>query len=125
MSIVAHLDGSGGPTASVFDNDTSEPAVGSGRLTVRHLAAAPAVDVSAGGAVAFGDVANGHSAASDLPAATYEASLDAAGTATQAFPDAGGAFCTDDVRTRLQLGITTGTSPTTYSLRARWNRSPC
>ena len=89
MSIVAHLDASGGPTVSVFNNDTSELGAGNGRLTVRHLAAAPAVDVLADGSVAFADVANGHSAAADLPAATYEVSLNAAGSSTQAFPAAG------------------------------------
>ena len=39
---VAHLDASGEPTATLFTNDTSTTAAGEGRLTVRHVAAAPA-----------------------------------------------------------------------------------
>ena len=42
---IAHLDGDGAPTITAFENDLSELARGRARLTVRHLAAAPAVDV--------------------------------------------------------------------------------
>ena len=45
----AHLDADGTPTATLFTNDTSTVGAGEGRLTVRHVAAAPAVDVLAGG----------------------------------------------------------------------------
>ena len=41
---VAHLDAEGTPTATLFTNDVSDIAAGQGRLTVRHTAAAPAVD---------------------------------------------------------------------------------
>lgn len=68
---IAHLDGSGAPTLSVFANDTSTIAAGSGRLTVRHTAAAPAVDVKADGSVAFSNLANPDEISADLPAATY------------------------------------------------------
>ena len=47
---VAHLDEAGAPTVTPYVNDTSPTAAGEGRLTVRHDAAAPAVDVLAGGA---------------------------------------------------------------------------
>jgi hypothetical protein len=89
MSIVAHLTAAGDPTVSVFTNDTSDLAAGDGRITVRHLAAAPAVDVLAGGSVAFAGLQNGDSAAADLPAGTLPVSLNAAGTSTQAFPASG------------------------------------
>src|SRR5215207_4238358 len=46
---VAHLTEAGENTATLFTNDTSAIAAGQGRLTVRHVAAAPAVDVLAGG----------------------------------------------------------------------------
>ena len=49
-TVVAHLDASGTPTLTPFENDTSEVADGNGRLTVRHTAAAPAVDVVLGDA---------------------------------------------------------------------------
>jgi hypothetical protein len=45
VTIVANLDGSGSPTLSAFANETSSVAPGSARVTIRHLAAAPAVDV--------------------------------------------------------------------------------
>ena len=46
---VAHLKENGDPTATLFTNDTSKTDAGQGRLTVRHVAAAPAVDILAGG----------------------------------------------------------------------------
>ena len=57
-SIVAHLDESGSPTLSVFVNDTATIQAGDARLTVRHTAAAPAVDVLADGSALFTDLAN-------------------------------------------------------------------
>ncbi|PFG36567.1 uncharacterized protein DUF4397 [Flavimobilis soli] len=53
----AHLDADGNPTASLFTNDTSKTEAGEGRLTVRHVAAAPAVDVLAGGDAVISDLA--------------------------------------------------------------------
>lgn len=47
---VAHLTEAGEPSAKLFTNDTATTAAGEGRLTVRHVAAAPAVDILAGGA---------------------------------------------------------------------------
>ncbi|MET3721443.1 hypothetical protein ABIB27_003316 [Arthrobacter sp. UYEF21] len=47
---VAHPDADGAPTATLFTNDTKAPRNDNkGKLTVRHVAAAPAVDVLAGG----------------------------------------------------------------------------
>lgn len=45
VSIVAHLDANGAPTAGVFTNDVSRPADGSARLIAHHVAAAPTVDL--------------------------------------------------------------------------------
>ncbi len=47
-TVVAHLDANGDPMLSLFANDTSSVPAGQARLTVRHVAAAPAVDVRAG-----------------------------------------------------------------------------
>jgi len=77
---VAHLEEGGDPTATLFDNDVSRTAAGEGRLTVRHTAAAPAVDVLAGGDAVISDLSNPDEEVLDLAAGTIEASVAAAGT---------------------------------------------
>jgi hypothetical protein len=79
-TVVAHLDAGGSPTLSVFANDTSAIDAGSARLTVRHTAAAPAVDVRANGDVLFGDLSNPNEDTADVPADTYSADVTLAGT---------------------------------------------
>ncbi len=64
---VAHLAADGTPTATLFTNDLSTIAAGQGRLTVRHTAAAPAVDVLANGAPAFTNLTNPNEVKADLP----------------------------------------------------------
>src|SRR6478609_8121951 len=58
ITVVAHLSASGKPALTPYVNDTSPIAAGQTRLTVRHDAAAPAVDVRAGGTPVFTDLAN-------------------------------------------------------------------
>ncbi|WP_407344497.1 DUF4397 domain-containing protein [Pengzhenrongella phosphoraccumulans] len=77
---VAHLSESGTPTATLFKNDQSAVKRGQGRLTVRHVAAAPAVDVLANGAVAIAGLTNGNQAKLKLPVGTYSAAVALAGT---------------------------------------------
>ena len=77
---VAHLNADGDPTATLFTNDTSKTKAGQGRLTVRHTAAAPAVDVLAGGKAVISDLSNPDEKVLDLDAGTVEASVAAAGT---------------------------------------------
>jgi len=77
---VAHLDADGQPTATLFTNDTSTTGAGEGRLTVRHVAAAPAVDVLAGGEAVISGLENPDEEVLDLPAGTVSASVAAAGT---------------------------------------------
>ena len=79
FTLIAHLDAAGTPTIGVFENDTSTTAAGQGRLTVRHTAAAPAVDILANGDVAFANVPNGAGGGADLPAGTISASVVPAG----------------------------------------------
>ncbi|TFB60338.1 MULTISPECIES: DUF4397 domain-containing protein [unclassified Cryobacterium] len=76
----AHLDEAGKPTASLFTNDISQLAAGEGRLTVRHVAAAPAVDVLANGAVAITALVNPKESVLTLPAGTISAAVAATGT---------------------------------------------
>lgn len=79
-TVVAHLDGDGKPGLTLYANDTSPTSAGEGRLTVRHTAAAPAVDVRADGKVLFSDLANPDEASADVPAGTYSADVTLAGT---------------------------------------------
>jgi hypothetical protein len=67
-TVVAHLDASGTPTLTPFQNDTAGVAAGSGRLTVVHAAAAPAVDVVLGDARPVENLANGDAQSLELPA---------------------------------------------------------
>jgi hypothetical protein len=62
-----------------FVNDIDTTGAGDGRVTVRHTAAAPAVDVLAGGEVLFGGVENGQEGVADVPADTYPVSVVPAG----------------------------------------------
>ncbi len=80
---VAHLTEDGDPTATLFTNDISKTSPGDGRLTVRHVAAAPAVDLLAGGepVAGFTDITNPNEKLADLPAGTVdEVAVAAAGT---------------------------------------------
>ncbi|MGN6442443.1 MAG: DUF4397 domain-containing protein [Arthrobacter sp.] len=78
---VAHLDADGTPTASLFTNDTKAPRNDQkGKLTVRHVAAAPAVDVLAGGVPVIEGLSNPDEAKLKLKAGTISATVAAAGT---------------------------------------------
>lgn len=79
-TVVAHLDADGNPTLSLFANDTASTAAGEARLTVRHTAAAPAVDVRADGDVLFDGLTNPDEASGEVPAGTYSADVVLAGT---------------------------------------------
>lgn len=82
LSVVAHLDADGTPTVSAFANDLSETAAGEGRISIRHTAAAPAVDIVAAGAAVEGltNISNGGEAVADLPAGDYPTGIAATGT---------------------------------------------
>lgn len=80
ITVVAHLSASGKPVLTPYVNDTSAIAAGQARLTVRHDAAAPAVDVRAGGKPVFTDLTNPKEASADLPAGTVSADVVLAGT---------------------------------------------
>jgi hypothetical protein len=49
ISSLAHLSGAGAPTATIYSNDNSRPLPGTARVSVRHAAQAPAVQLAAGG----------------------------------------------------------------------------
>src|SRR4051812_4975427 len=77
---VAHLGADGKPTATLFTNDLATTAPGQGRLTVRHTAAAPAVDILAGGTAVVSGLTNPDEAKLDLPAGNVSAAVALAGT---------------------------------------------
>lgn len=81
VSIVAHLDQAGATNVlTVFPNDVSPLANGESRATVRHLAAAPTVDVlvdpQSGPLLATLTVSNGQEAVADIPSLFYDLSID-------------------------------------------------
>lgn len=80
VSVIAHLSEGGEPTLTPFVNDVSNTAAGQGRLIVRHTAAAPGVDVLAGGEPVFPGLTNPNEAKADLPAGTVSAAVALAGT---------------------------------------------
>lgn len=77
---VAHLQADGDPTATLFDNDVSKTAPGEGRLTVRHTAAAPTVDILAGGEPVVTNLTNPDEKVLDLPAGSLQAAVALEGT---------------------------------------------
>ena len=82
-TVTANLDEDGTPTTNVFANCVARNGPGEGRVTVRHIAAAPAVDVLAGGNVVFGNITNGGSATKQVPAATYAMTVNLADSETR------------------------------------------
>jgi hypothetical protein len=83
-TVVAHLTAEGTPVLTPFVNDVSMVPAGQARVTVRHTAAAPAVDVRAGGAVVAPGLTNPNEATLTVPAGTVSADVVLAGTSTVA-----------------------------------------
>lgn len=83
LSLVAHLNEAGEPALTPFANDTGKLAAGKTRLIVRHTAAAPAVDIRAGGQPVFEGVTNGKEGKADLDAGSVSADVVLAGTGTR------------------------------------------
>ncbi len=80
VTLAAHLTEAGQPSITPFVNDVSSVPAGKARLVVRHTAAAPAVDVLAGGAAVISGLTNPNEKALEVPAGTVAASVAAAGT---------------------------------------------
>ncbi|MEU8068299.1 MULTISPECIES: DUF4397 domain-containing protein [unclassified Micromonospora] len=84
ISLAAHLSADGKPRITPFVNDVSKVGAGKARLIVRHTAAAPAVDVRAGGTPVFEDLTNPKEAKADVAAGSVKADVVLAGTDTVA-----------------------------------------
>ncbi|MGV8846167.1 DUF4397 domain-containing protein [Tessaracoccus sp.] len=81
ITVVANLTAEGAPALNAFVNDTSASKDG-GRITVRHVAAAPAVDIRAGGKAVIKGLVNPKEAMMDIAAGTLNVDVVAAGTDT-------------------------------------------
>lgn len=82
VTVVAHLGETGTPTLTPFVNDVSALDAGEARLAVRHTAAAPAVDVRAGGTPVISGLTNPDEEVLVLDAGTVSADVVLAGTDT-------------------------------------------
>jgi hypothetical protein len=88
-SVVAHLTAAGKPKLTVFPNDQTPLGNGKARVTVRHVAAAPAVDIVVDNStVLVAGLSNPHQAKADVPAGSYLVDVRAAGTTTTVLDDA-------------------------------------
>ncbi|MFE9648279.1 DUF4397 domain-containing protein [Streptomyces sp. NPDC006365] len=83
-SLTANLNAKGQPALNAFLNDTSNVPGDKSRLIVRHVAAAPAVDVRADGTPVFKNVENPQQKQADVPAGSVNADVVLAGTTTVA-----------------------------------------
>jgi hypothetical protein len=79
VTVAAHLSAAGKPTLTPYVNDVSTIPAGKARLIVRHTAAAPAVDVRAGGKPVFTGLTNPRQAAAEVAAGTVQADVVLAG----------------------------------------------
>ena len=82
ITVVAHLSESGSPQLTPYVNDVSAVPAGKARLTVRHDAAAPAVDVRAGGTPVVTNLTNPNGKSLVTNAGTVSADVVLAGTGT-------------------------------------------
>jgi len=82
LSVVANLTAGGKPALNAFVNPTGSIPAGDARLVVRHVAAAPAVDVYAGTEKVISDLTNPHQQVLLVPAGKITVKVDVAGTMT-------------------------------------------
>ncbi|NQW72533.1 MAG: DUF4397 domain-containing protein [Actinobacteria bacterium] len=80
VTITANLDAEGRPALNYFTNDTSTVGRGMGRLTVRHIAFAPALDIRNAGRVLFTGLRNPRQADAGLNAGRFAPYATVAGT---------------------------------------------
>lgn len=80
VTVVAHLDADGEASLTPYVNDVSSIPAGKARITVRHVAAAPAVDVRADGDAVFSDLTNPDEKSAEVAAGTIRADVVLAGS---------------------------------------------
>jgi hypothetical protein len=79
-TVAAHLTAAGKPTASLYLNTLKSTPKGEGRVIVRHIAAAPAVDILVNGTAAMKNLKNPKQSKALLPVGTYSVAVALAGT---------------------------------------------
>ena len=79
VTITANLDDAGKPELNVFTNKTRTVGQGMGRLTIRHIADAPAIDVRSRGNTMFEKVTNSESLDRGLRAGRYSVRVNESG----------------------------------------------
>jgi hypothetical protein len=109
-TVAAHLSADGEPRLTAFTNDVSEVDAGKARLTVRHVAAAPAVDVRSGGQPVFTGLTNPDEDTAAVDAGAVNADVVLAGTDTVAIGPA-------------DLNLKEGTSNVVYAWGSAENKN--
>ena len=79
-TVAAHLTAKGKPTATLYLNTIKKTPKGDGRVIVRHIAAAPAVDILVNGKAAMKNLKNPHQSKANIKAGTYSVAVALAGT---------------------------------------------
>lgn len=72
VSLIANLDNTGTPIVTAFVNDVTPTSAGKARVTVRHTANAPTVDIQVNGADAIPGLEYGKEATAELDPGTYD-----------------------------------------------------
>ena len=72
VSLIANLDNTGTPIVTAFVNDITPTSTGKARVTVRHTANAPTVDIQVNGADAIPGLEYGKEATAELDPGTYD-----------------------------------------------------
>ena len=109
LSIAAHLNAAGtAPVFSVFNNDVSNPGGGKARVIVRHLAAAPAVDILAGGSPVIKSLTNPKESALVVPSGTYPIAVAPAGSLVPVFGPANLPFASGTTTIVYAVGSLSG-----------------
>lgn len=85
-SVIAHLSARGKATVTKYTNDLSPVRAGTGRVTVRHVAAAPAIDVRADGHKVVSWLKNPREAVLKAPIGTYRTVVSVAGSRKPVVP---------------------------------------
>jgi len=80
VTVAVHLTEAGAPEVTRFLNDPSGLQPGQGRVTVRHIAAAPQVDVRLGDGPALAGVRNGREVSAEVAAGAFEITVALAGS---------------------------------------------
>ena len=80
LTVTANLDAAGRPALNAFTNDTSTVGRGMGRLTVRHIAFASALDIRNAGRVLFTGLRNSRQADVGLNAGRFAPNATVAGS---------------------------------------------